>query len=75
MRVELFNVGIDTLIIRYNLMIAVVVIGVATGWYWIAALALPLFLSCITGMKFTRKTVLEAKTSTLNVTKKKRLAA
>ncbi len=75
MKVELFNLAIDTLFIRYNLMIALVVLGVVTGWYWVAALALPLFLTCITGMKITRTVTEEAKTSRMNTLKRQRIAA
>lgn len=48
------NLTMSEIISRYFLMMAFVMIGGFTGMWWIAALALPTFLSAITGFCFIK---------------------
>lgn len=50
---KLFNLSLSNMMLRYYLMMAVVVAGGFTGQWWLAFLALPLFLSCLLGVSFT----------------------
>lgn len=47
-----FALTFDVILIRYYLMMAAVIGGVFSGQFWIATLALPLFLSAILGVSF-----------------------
>ncbi len=49
---EFFALSIDKIVIRYFLMMAAVIVGVFTGQFWLAGLALPIFLSAILGLRF-----------------------
>lgn len=44
------NLNVKEVIVRYFIMMAVVIGGVLTQQWWLAVLALPLFLTAITGM-------------------------
>lgn len=46
-----FSLGLGTLILRFYAMMGVVILGGFTGQYWIMALALPIFLSAMMGVK------------------------
>ncbi len=50
---KLFEASFSTVLIRFYLMMAVVLIGFTTGYYYLAFLAVPLFMSAIMGIKFT----------------------
>ncbi len=52
----MFNLNPVTVVLRYNLLIAVVVVSFSIGLPWLAILALPIFLSTILGVSFTKKT-------------------
>jgi len=52
----MFEASIESLIWRYNLLMALVVIGFVTEYYWISGLALPVFLSCLLGLSFRNST-------------------
>ncbi|WP_116125433.1 hypothetical protein [Lewinella sp. IMCC34183] len=47
-----YAITFDKVVIRFYLMMAVVLIGMFSGYYAIALLALPLFLSAILGIQF-----------------------
>ena len=49
---KMFEASFNSLIWRYNLLIAVVVVGIGTGNFWMAGLALPIFLTCLLGISF-----------------------
>ncbi len=46
---EAQNVSISEAVVRYFLMMAVIVVAGFAGTWWLALLALPLFLTAITG--------------------------
>jgi hypothetical protein len=50
---KLYHVSFSGLIIRFYLMMAVVLIAGYSGMWMISLLALPIFLSCMLGMKIT----------------------
>ena len=54
---EFFNINIATVIIRFYLMMAVVIIGVFTAQYWLVGLALPIFLSVMLGLSIKKPIV------------------
>ena len=53
---EFLKLNIGTVIIRFYLMMAIVIIGGFTGQWWIAILALPVFLSTMMAVKFNINT-------------------
>lgn len=53
MKIEYFEAGWDTVITRFFLMMAVIIVGVFIGQYWMAALGLPIFLSAMMAAKIT----------------------
>ncbi|MEL6657085.1 MAG: hypothetical protein AAFY48_12140 [Bacteroidota bacterium] len=52
---EFFSINIATVIIRFFLMMAVIIIGVFSGQWWLTVLGLPIFLSVMLGISFKRK--------------------
>ena len=71
MKIEYFEAGWDTVIIRFFLMMAVIIVGVFISQYWMAALGLPIFLSAMMAAKITfgeKKS--EAKITRLDTTKR-----
>lgn len=52
---EFFKLSFSGILIRYYLMMAVVIFGGFTGQWWIGLLALPIFISAITGLKISNK--------------------
>ncbi|MCB0663464.1 MAG: hypothetical protein KDC24_12040 [Saprospiraceae bacterium] len=51
-----YNLGIGTVILRFYLMMAVVIIAGFTGHWWLSLLALPIMLSIMTGYSFKKNT-------------------
>lgn len=47
---EFFSIGIATIILRFFLMMAVIIVGVFTGQGWLTVLGLPIFLSIMLGV-------------------------
>lgn len=47
---EFFSIGIATIILRFFLMMAVIIVGVFTGQVWLTVLGLPIFLSIMLGV-------------------------
>ena len=58
-----FNLSIKTVVLRFYFMMAVVLFGGFTGMWWIATLALPIFISIMLGtsFKWEKKTSRETK--------------
>lgn len=52
---EFFSISVSTIILRFFLMMAVIIVGVFIGQYWLAALGLPIFLSVMLGIGRKRK--------------------
>lgn len=48
-----FSIGLGAIMIRFYLMMGVVIIGGFSGQWWLATLALPIFLSIMLGVTFT----------------------
>ena len=57
-----FESNFETVIKRFFLMMAVVIIGGFTGQWWLAVLALPIFLSAMMSVKFSDKKPTSGKT-------------
>lgn len=53
--VKVCSVNLGTAVMRYYLLMALVLIGGFTGLWWIALLALPVFLSALLGLSFNWK--------------------
>lgn len=52
LKIQLFNSRMDTVVLRYYLMMLIVIIAGISGQIWLSALAFPVFLSAILGVKF-----------------------
>ena len=59
-----FGIGLGTVLVRFYLMMLVVILGGFTGQWWLATLALPIFLSIMLGLSFKTDKA-EAKIRTL----------
>ena len=46
-----FELNIATLMIRFYLMMAIIIISFSIGLPWLAYLAFPVFMSCLMGVK------------------------
>ena len=55
MSIQYFKLRLDTLLLRYYLMMAVILVGIFSGWIAIAFFGLPIFLSAMLGITFTVK--------------------
>lgn len=53
---EFFSIGIATIILRFFLMMAVIIVGVFTGQAWLTVLGLPIFLSIMLGVGLKKDT-------------------
>ncbi len=51
-----FSLSFDKVIIRFYLMMGCILIAGFTGYYFLAILALPIFLSTILGVSFSKPT-------------------
>ena len=58
-----FKAKLSTIVLRFYLMMAVVLIAGFTGLWWLAVLALPIFLSCMLCVSFSGGNKLEEKAS------------
>ncbi len=56
MTISFLNLNWQTVLKRYFLMMFLVILGVLGQVYWLAFLALPVFLSAILGISFGNKT-------------------
>lgn len=56
---RLFQANIYSIVLRYYLLMATVILGLFTGQIWMVFLALPIFLSCLLGLKVNTKTLTE----------------
>lgn len=61
----------QTVLKRYFLMMFFVIVGVMTHMFWIAFLALPVFLSAILGIRISRQKDVVIKTKVLRMKKQK----
>ena len=50
-----FAIGLDTVMIRFALMMALVIVGVMLQQWWLTFFALPVFLSVLMGVSFKRE--------------------
>ena len=50
-----FDINLVTVMVRFYLMMAVVIIGIFSGQVWLAGLALPIFLSVMLGITFRKE--------------------
>ena len=49
---KMFRLNFETLLLRYYLMMAAVIIAGFVGNWWLALIALPIFLTCLAGVRF-----------------------
>jgi len=56
-----FELSIGTVILRFYLMMMIVIAAGFIGQWWLAALALPVFLSIMAGISFSKTEKKEAK--------------
>ena len=54
-----FEVNFGTLMLRFYLMMAIIIISFSIGLPWLAFLAFPVFMSCLMGVKFEWKRIFE----------------
>ncbi len=52
---NLFHISLVTLMFRFYLMMAIVVIAGFSGVWWLSMLALPVFFSALMGIQFKRR--------------------
>ena len=52
---RMFDLSISSVVLRFYLMMACVIIGVLTHFWLLTLVALPIFLSIIMGVSFKRK--------------------
>jgi cell division protein FtsW (lipid II flippase) len=64
-----FEASIGTIVIRFFLLVAIVIIAGFSGQWWISIFALPVLLSAMTGVSFKRNKNQMAKHSTLDSSK------
>ena len=50
-----FDINLVTVLVRFYLMMAAVIVGLFTGLNWLAFLALPIFLSIMLGVTFRKE--------------------
>lgn len=57
---DAYNVSFGEAIVRYFVMMLLIIVGVFTGWWVLTVIALPVFLTALTGMcpvkRFFQKT-------------------
>ena len=53
LRYEFFKLDFAGVLVRYYLLMTVVLVGGFSGQWWIGLLALPIFVSAITGLKIS----------------------
>ena len=63
---KFYNASFTSVMIRYYLMMAAVIIGLFSGQAWIAFFAIPLFISCLMGIRFGG---MKEVTNTMHLTK------
>lgn len=61
---EFFNINLGTVMFRFYLMMAVIILGVFTGQVWLTVLGLPIFLSTVLGISFKRRTTTDMPSAT-----------
>ncbi len=54
MRLALFEAGFVTIIARFGLMMAIVIIGTFAHQSWFMFFAMPVFLAALLGIRFSR---------------------
>lgn len=64
-----FELSIGTVILRFYLMMMIVIVAGFIGQWWLAILALPVFMSIMAGISFSGKKEEQAKIKTMNRTK------
>ena len=62
-----FAASLDVTLIRFYFMMAVVFIGLFSGYYLIAGLALPIFLATLLGLSFKKEVQIKTKNFTFTV--------
>lgn len=63
----MFSLSIGGVVVRFFLMMAIIIVGVFTGMYWLTLFGLPIFLSGLLGVRFVSPSQAEAKTSQLSL--------
>lgn len=63
MKVTLFSLDFSTVILRFALLMAIVIVSFFIGQAWLSILSLPVFMSALVGARFTWKTAAKKSTS------------
>ena len=66
-----FTASIGTVTHRYFLMMAVIIVGILSGQFWIAFFGLPIFITAIAAISFTGGNQIQAEQKTLETRNKK----
>ena len=60
---KFFGLSITTVVLRFYLIMVLVIGALFSGFYWIAGLALPVFMSILLGLAFEKKAAPATKTA------------
>ena len=63
--IEFYSCSWETVFLRFNLMMAIIVVGVSLGFTWIVVAVVPFFASALLGLRFTNGADRQAKIRTL----------
>ncbi len=74
MLMTFFEASIGTIVTRFFLLMAIVIIAGFSGQWWLSVFALPILLSAMTGVSFKRNKNQTTKHSTLDSTSKSEAA-
>lgn len=69
---QLFHASFSATLSRFYLMMALVIVGFFLHQYWVVALAIPVFLSCLLGMSFSREEFREQSQGIMRLMKKRK---
>ena len=70
-----FDINLVTVLVRFYLMMAAVIVGLFTGLNWLAFLALPIFLSIMLGVTFRKESKRKTSNTAVKTTLSQRTAA
>lgn len=70
-----FDINLITVMVRFYLMMAAVIVGLFTGLNWLAFLALPIFLSIMLGVTFRKESKRKTSNNTVKTSLTQRTAA
>lgn len=69
---HLFHASFSATLLRFYLMMALVIAGFFLQQYWMIVLAIPVFLSCLLGISFSRDDFREQSNAIMHLMKKRK---